>query len=106
MMKLDPTEYDILFRFLNSANSLRLFDSNDNCILEMRNLDKNALTFSSGGDIASFNMKDNHIQFSFESYGLGGRNAVTFVRKDGYALEVTNYKDGYEYIRDLENFIK
>lgn len=101
-MKLDPREYELLFEFLNNADSFSMYDEKNNCVLQMRNLDKNALTFTSAGnEIMAFNIKNTHFQFDFYEYEVGGV-LITFFKKDGYILQVTNI-DSKEITDELYN---
>jgi hypothetical protein len=99
-MKLEPREYELLFEFLNNSDSFSMYDEKNNCVLQMRNLDKNALTFTSAGnEIMAFNIKDTHFLFDFYEYEVGG-STINFFKKDGYILEVLNM-DGREICDEL-----
>ena len=94
-MKLNEREYGLLFEFLHTANSFSMYDEKNNCVLQMRNLERSALTFTSAGaDISAFNIKDTHFLFDFYEYEVGG-STINFFKKDGYMLEVLN-RDGRE----------
>ena len=80
---------------MNNSDSFSMYDEKNNCVLQMRNLDKNALTFTSAGnEIMAFNIKDTHFLFDFYEYEVGG-STINFFKKDGYMLEVLNM-DGRE----------
>ena len=104
-MKLEPQEYDLLFKFINNANEFSVYDAKDRCVLQIRDLKKSAITFGSGmGNIMGFNLNGIHLDFPFEDYEIASRNIITFFKKDGYALSVLNYNDGFELIQELGNF--
>lgn len=105
-MKLDPREYELLFEFLNNADGCLMVDKSDNNVLRLENLKRNGLTFSSGNDIMSFNIPNTNFSFPFESYENMSRNVIYFFKKDGYVLEVYNYKNGMEIIKELDDLRK
>lgn len=100
-MKLEPREYELLFEFLNNATSFTMYDSKNNFVLQMRNLDKSALSFTSAGnDIMSFNIKNTSLNFDFYEYEVVGPQ-ITFFKKDGYILEVVGSRESYDIIEEL-----
>lgn len=101
-MKLEPQEYNLLFEFLNNADFGVMIDDSDKQILRLERLRKSGLTFSSGGDIMSFDIPNTQLIFPFEDYEIMGRNMIYFFKKDGYILSVQNYKNGDEIIQELE----
>ena len=44
-MKLEPQEYDLLFKFVNNANECSIYDAKDKCVLQMRKLNKKRFDF-------------------------------------------------------------
>ena len=101
-MKLEKIVYDLLFKFVNNANECSIYDAKDKCVLQMRKLNKNALTFGTNDNVSAFNIPNAHLDFPFEGYEIIGRNMITFFKNDGYILAVLNYSDGYELIKELE----